>query len=467
MYKIAVFSLIRSFSSKEFHLFHKWLHSPFHNNREDVQKLYACIQEILKDHPQNYWDKTVIWAMIYPDEVYNDAVFRQLTYLLRQQVEAFMVHQEQETEQNEYYLLRALRKRGLDKLFEKHYKKMQKRKPELQNDTYWRQQYEQELETLFLHQQQQTRTTELHLDQLLDSLDVQFFTAKLKYACSMLTYQRVYKTNYQTALIQEILSYLEGHQYLEIPAVGLYYHCYFFLQGGENAQAHFSTFFELLSKSEKIFPAREVKNFYLLAINYVIKHLNSGSKWHLEKAFELYQKGILGGFFIERGILSPWTFLNTIKSGLRLKKHAWIEQFIKDYVDFLPSKFHEALSQEAWARLYYAQKKYEQAINLLSQVDLKDSLQHLTAKMILAKIYYELDDLDKLENVLSSAKQYMHRKDIQPHYKRNYKNIIHLTQSLIKVNPYERTAKKRLEEEIKNTQPLTERAWLLEQVQNL
>ncbi len=49
----------------------------------------------------------------------------------------------------------------------------------------------------------------------------------------------------------------------------------------------------------------------------------------------------------------------------------------------------------------------------------------------------------------------------------NYKNIITYTRKILKVKPYDKIAKEKLRAELQEASPLTERRWLLEQLEKL
>ena len=87
------------------------------------------------------------------------------------------------------------------------------------------------------------------------------------------------------------------------------------------------------------------------------------------------------------------------------------------------------------------------------------------AKVLLIKIYYQADYFDALDALLDSFRIYLGRKTkiITPERRDNYRNLIRLTKQLMNLAPTEAAVNK-LKKAIKNTQPLTERDWLLEQL---
>ena len=86
---------------------------------------------------------------------------------------------------------------------------------------------------------------------------------------------------------------------------------------------------------------------------------------------------------------------------------------------------------------------------------------------MLLKIYHETDEFKVLESLLESMRAYLQRKKVLGYHKSNYKNIIHYTKKLLKVNPYSKAQKEKLKLEIEAAKPLTEKAWLLKQLAEL
>ena len=89
---------------------------------------------------------------------------------------------------------------------------------------------------------------------------------------------------------------------------------------------------------------------------------------------------------------------------------------------------------------------------------------NLSAKILLLKVYYALEEIQLLEGLLNRFSTFLSRKKELAYHKNNYNNIIRFTRRLVVINPYSTKAKDKLRQEIKNTPLLTERVWLLEQL---
>ena len=104
---------------------------------------------------------------------------------------------------------------------------------------------------------------------------------------------------------------------------------------------------------------------------------------------------------------------------------------------------------------------------LLLQMEYDDLLHTMGAKIILAKMYYELSEIEALDNLIKSAQAFIHRKKVMGYHKEVYLSIFGLLKKLMNTNAYNKVALQQLKTEITNTKQLPEKDWLLEQVQKL
>lgn len=462
-------ALFKSFTHKEKRLLELWLDSPIHNTRKDVKKLYTYLIDYTKGFQEAYLNKELVWAMVFPNESYNDRQLRQTIYQLLKAVEEFLAYQQFKEDPTtvQLQLLKNLRERKASKNFKVVSKQLEAKlsKQQQQNTKYIEQQHRFLMEQFFVSEEEK-RIVARNLQKVSDSLDIQYIAQKLRQLCLLHPHQTMYKNDYAPKLVDAILREVRAEGYQNtIVAIGVYYHCYLALSSATPASEHFEQLLNYLYTKSSYFSKDEMRSLYLLAINYTIRQLNEGLEEYLEKVFELYKTGIEQGFLVQDGTLSPWTYRNAITAGIRLKKFSWAEQFIRTYQSFIPIAHQNTIPKECLAKLYYEQKQYKKAMAILDNIQFKDILLQINAKIILAKIYYELQDLDALEPLLHSIKTYLKRKELVGYHKENYNNIIRLIQRLVKINLFDKEAKKAFKLEIQNTQPLTEKDWLLQELQ--
>ncbi|BDS15000.1 hypothetical protein [Aureispira anguillae] len=468
MNKSKLINILRTFSSKEKRHCQAWIACSINNQRKDVCDLYDFLWEM--DLKEQYLTKPLAWASIYPKSPYNDGKMRQIIHRLLVAVEHFLIYDQlQKTEgKADLLLLENLRERKLFKLLNKGIKNTKQNAQSLSTQNWKSLRFAYELETLhFNAAEQEQRTSSLNLQELSDALDIQYFADKLRKACLLYSRLVVFKMDYQPKMLEVVLEQVKELDYLKIPAIGLYYYCYQSFTTTEKADHYFQKMMDYLRDYAPVFPPQEIRELYLLAINYTIKKLNTGSQWHLEKAYELYKTGITQGYLLEDGILTPFTYNNMISIGIQMTHYEWVEQFIYEYKNRIVQEEREGVFQECLAKLFYAQKQYKKAQQLLVQIQTKDILRILSCKVLLLRIYYETKEFDALESLLDSLKMYLRRKEVVGYHKENYNNVTRYTQKLVRVNPFDKAAKAKLKLEIEQTAVLTTRSWLLEQLELL
>ena len=203
----------------------------------------------------------------------------------------------------------------------------------------------------------------------------------------------------------------------------------------------------------------------LAALNFCINRCNSGIDIYWQKVFLLYQLGFEKKILLEDGLISGRTFTNAVWSGLKLREFDWAEDFISKNQQFIEEKNRTSVVHFNRSRLHFERGEYNQAMQLMLGFEYDDLLWNLIAKTMLLKIYYEQGFYDALESHLEAMRAYLQRKEILGYHKANYKNILSLTRKLLHLNPFSLPQKEKIKKLVAETNPLTEREWLLRQLQ--
>ena len=462
-----VYQLLRTFTKQDIREARKWLASPYHNQREDLPLLF---EQLVAAAPEGLpLSREQAWQALHSEQPYDDQQLRLVLSYLYRCLEDFLRQREAEQAPwlQQHLLLAAYRKRGLDGHFQKAYRKLHKqqkeetqRPPEYYLAQYW---LEQER-----YQEESTlgRTREHNLQELEGQLTTAFLGMKLRQGCFLLAHEAVYKASYRIALEEALLGLATQEPYRDIPAISVYCHCYRMLRFPEQDQ-YFTTFQSRLFQSIGLFPQAELRDLFLLAINFCIRQINQTAEGYLREALELYQKGLETEVLLENGDLSRFTYNNAIGIALRLQEFDWAERFLHHYRPYLEAEQEEAAFSLNAARLAFARRQYGQVLAHLQRADYRDLINNMVAKTLQMKAYYELDEFDLLESHLRSMRAFLRRKRHISYHQQNYLNIIRYTQKLLALNPMDREMAKALEEEIRNVEPLTEKGWLVEKVGNI
>lgn len=462
--------VLRTLSKKEERELRKWLCSPVHNQREDVVALFEYL--MAGDHlrEDKFLRKERVFSRIFPQEPYDDAKVRQTMHFLLKAVEEFLIYKEQRGDEvrARMALSSVYRKRKLDRAFRKAVRGVEtlQQKAPYRNEQFLRNEYLLQMEK-YQFQEGKKRTTEMNLQEVSDALDHTFIADKLRQTCLMLSHQAVYKAEYKIGLLDEVLAYVEQNQLEKLPAIAAYYFVYRSLTGQEDSNSYFERLKQLISDKGRLFPHHELRDIYLMAINYCVSRYNAGDDSMPVELFKLYRNGIENKILLENNALSHFTFRNIVNLGTALKEFDWVNSFINNYQQYLSEKYRETFVQFSKAKLHFTKREFDKAMQLLAQSDFDDILTNLYGKSMLIIMYYEKDELDALESLLGSMRTYIRRRQVTGVHKLAYTNIIKYSRKLIRINPFDRTQVSKLREEVESAKPLPEKEWFLKQLEKL
>lgn len=460
-----VVTILQALSAAERRSLRKFLHSPYHNKREDLQALFDYLTT--NDKPMQ--DREAVFAHLFPGVPFDAVALNHTVSLLTKRIEHWLALEQarEDTFVWDIMLARAYRRRGLAKLLQRTVLGAQKNlaAQSYRHSRYYRALTDLQEEALFVLQQQ-GRKEELPLEALSQTLDIALMAEKLRLGCLMVSYRNVARQEYRPGLLEVILDFLHRHpDYLETPVVAAYYHGYL-TQTAADPEPHFHALNALLDRRDAWLPGEELHNIYLIAVNFCIKKINLGEEIWLHTIFQLYQKGLGAGVFMENGRLSHRTFNNIVSAAIRVRELDWAKTFMRDYADRLDPDIREATCVFNLSRVFYEEKNYGEALRLLHQMEHSDVLEVLNARVLRMKLFYKLGEWQALDSLLDSITIYLRRNKILGYHKENFSNTVSAMRKLIALNFYDPAAREAYAESVRAYRVLTERKWFLEQVGN-
>jgi len=463
MIQSPVFQILQALPPATLRALDKFIASPYHVTHAGVTALYEYLRAQPAGDPGKTLHKETVAKQLgeTPERLYH------LTSYLLEAVEQFLALEtwRQHPRESHALVVEALRRLQLDDLSATMLRYARKR---LQADPYrgsgyHRADFALHLEAYHLSQQQ-GRAKIFNLQELSEAQDVAFVCEKLRTGCMLLSHQAVSKKEYDKGLLNQVLQFLDGHPYLQIPSVAAYYHGYYALAGATGSDAHFRLLKNILEQHPVQFSVAEVHDLYLMAINFCIRRINQSEESYFRHVFDLYQSGLEHGALLEGGALSRWTYNNIAIAALKLREFDWTFRFLNDYAALLPEMHREGALNFNLARYYYDTGNYRQAMQHLVRMEYDDVLQNLVAKTLLCKIYYELDEYDALENQLDSIEIYLRRKKVLGYHKENYTAIVRLMRKLLSIDANNTAQKKVILQQVEAAPGLSERDWFLKQL---
>lgn len=460
--------LLKTFDTRELREFKEFMESPLFNKNQDLTDFYLYLKKIAPAFLAKKLNKNVVYRQLYGAKKYNDKQMRYLmsfTLKLAEQFIGWKKYQEQEI-LIKSHTLESLVERNLEKNYQNIFQNAEKELNEkpLRNARYYQDKY-------LLTEVSNKHFTAKNLRKFNDKLqevanyfDVYYLSQKLKYSCEMMSMQRFLSADYSQNLIEEIGRFLRKSSYENVPAIALY-HQVFLTLTDENNEAHFEQLTALMDEHIDCFSDEEMQEFYFHTINYCIRKMRQKEEKYVEKALQIYIKGVENKLLLHNDLISPWDYKNIVKLGLRLKKFAWTEQFIKKYTDILAEEYRLNAFNYSLADLSYHKQEIPTALTHLREVEFTDIFFTLDAKIMLLKIYYDNEEEEALLSLLTSFKIFLKRnKLISVEVKNTYENFINLLSQILKSKKEHITD---LQQKINDTPLLTDRNWLLEVIQKL
>ncbi|GJM36604.1 MAG: hypothetical protein DHS20C18_56050 [Saprospiraceae bacterium] len=459
-----LFETITQLNRSDFRQFDRFIRSPYFNRQEVLVRFWEYLSECFL-HLKIVPDKPAVYRQLFGEQVYDDQKLRLLTsdlYQLLGDYLAFDAFQKEKTN-FQYHRAKGFQERNLTEHFERTMQKCLQlnQKSGLTNDDFYRQNYQLKLE-LYHFQAKSDPGTDVYLQEITDQIDLSYLLSKLRQACLLLSHQAVYQGSFDLGLLPELLAYIHQRDLLKVPSIAVYYYCYHTLTSDQAED--FQQFKRLLIQHGTCFPHPELRELYLQAINYCIRQINEEHTHYFHEVIDLYKAGLNTESLLVGGLLSRFTYHNIVVAGLHTEAFNWVEDFIHTYRVNLDKRYRESSFSFNLARLAYGRKRYDEALPLLQKANYRDLLLNLAAKTLLLKIYYELDEQDLLQAHLDALRTFLRRKSVMGYHRENYQNLILFTRKLVSLNFYDKQAITRLKQEIQETDPLTEREWLLEQL---
>lgn len=452
-------ALMKSLTTWEFKGLEQFIHSGYHNPNPQVIQLFNLIKPHYPQFESELPNYEKLSRLVFSKNKSNVPKLRHLLTDLTRIIERYLMQLEQEDNPmlTRELLSRQLLNRKCDKQFLQQIKEHNSQKSTTDISGLEHRVHLSEL----MHQYEatyQNRNEQQELQQLSDKLDDYYLTKKIKYCCEMLNRATILGITYHIPVLPYLLQYLNNHP-PQLPLLRIYYCILFTITENENEQHYLNLKNLLVHRSS--FTLRENKDIFAFAQNYCIRKLNTGKLEYLKELFEIYQTTLEERIIFDNNTLSHADFKNICAVAIRLHELKWVEVFINSYQKHLPSDLrHNSVSYNL-ARLYFAKRKYKEAIRLLTTVEFTDAFYHLDSKALLLKIYFETQSYDSLYALLNAFKIYVKRNKLLSTYQQTiYTNMINKTRLLTQLMAGDITLNTKVMNKINEIIPVADSSWV-------
>lgn len=463
IYKSKPYQILASFTLEQRNLFLNHLANPNFNTEKTILKFNQWLIQNWKICSSKN-SNLLAFKAVYPNKQFNESSFYYLKSKSYSLLKQFLVlhYSNAAVFSNPAKVLETLRSLQLNHLYE-----IEERKIERQNNAQNLNTANGFLSTYYFDKERQEyyanlkRTETRFIDQMHYSLDAFYYIEKLKVACTSFNFQQLIKKEIKQPKIDGIITQIEADKLHEkIPLLAVYYYAYLMLfNESENS---FLALKALIETND--FPNTEIKDAYLLAINFCIKQLNKGNATYNLEMFELYQTGLDKTYLLDNGNIAPITYSNMVTIGLRLKRFAEIQDFIEAYKRKIAGTNKSSYYHFNLSKYYFETGNFKKVTDLYYTSNVSELLLKIQVRIIQIKAFYELSELDLCQSLLQNLTQLLNRKGVLAYHKQIFKNTAKVFKQLLTHNHFDKQAKTKLLALINKINPLTEKAWFIEKV---
>ncbi len=196
-----------------------------------------------------------------------------------------------------------------------------------------------------------------------------------------------------------------------------------------------------------------------------------GSSDFLNEEFSLYKEMLNSDAYTwsEDDYMQVVTFRNIMIVGLTLKEYRWLEWFAGKYIDEIKPEYRENMKNLLLANISYAERKFDEALVYITKVKYDLFLYKLDVKILMLKIYFELNLYEQAYYLIDSFRHYLSNSDdLTESNKIQHTNFLNIYSKLLRAKSNEDTGEyKNILSELKNTELVSARNWLKEKINEL
>lgn len=468
LYSNKIWQTLRCLSHEEHLHLLRFLRSPYFIVSKTMAPLCEALIRLIERGEEGF-DRQQVWQKISPDTPYDDVNFRKYCSDLLRLTGIFMAQEmtkNDEIRQSVQTLTYAVQHRiePLSTTALRQAKTALEAKPYRSLEDF-HSAYSIERQYYAMMEFDVKVNTRANLEEIAQQLDLFYWIEKLKLFSAMLSQQRTGNYPYDLKFMGQIITFLHEYPVETVPELAIYYYSFLTLYEEESV-AHYYNLRRLLDQYATIMPQKEAIELFDSALHYCTGKINKGDRSFLQEYFDVFEEAIQKGIFLQNGELATWRFNNIMASALGLGKLDWAENFVEQYKNHLPADSRENTYTFNLARVYRFQKKYDEVLGLLQNVEYEDIGVNLISKMMLLITHFERKDHEVLDSFIESFRVFLNRhKNIPQQRRLSYLNLLKYTRKLIRLVPGDKIAAAKLQEEISRERAtIVNHEWLLEKL---
>jgi hypothetical protein len=484
-----IFSILKSFSEKEFNELGKFIRSPYHNSNKNLIKYFDFLKPYYPKFKQIKTTPERIYKKIFPGKKFNSAITRNLDSEFVITAKEFLAlnNYKSKSFQVRINLLEELRKKKLNILFTKEFSTLFEKleSGKIRDEDYYLNRFILESELSKYYDETLTLSKALsYYDSQRDELnDLTNYFLILILKAYLTTFSGTKKLNFEKSMIlhEEIMNYVSSNleYYKQIDIIYLLYNFLLLYKEPENEDIYNILKSTIIGQKHSI-KDYDFKTYFIEIYNHCKRRQLINPEKYGPESLELLKIMLNMGVFIEDDKrMSDHNFINIAHTAFRVNEFDWAEKFINEYKENLSPDRREIAYNYVKALSFlikgnksqYETKKnfYEKSIEYLSKVKSEDFYYTTRIKNMTLQLYYELDEIDLALGLIDTYNHYLSRnKQIPKHLRTGYSRYINSLNKLIKIKTGSKIIHTRqLHRDISRIENMPYKGWLLRKIKEL
>ncbi len=469
--------LIRTFTAAEMNEFGKFVRSPFFNESTKMVKMYNCVKKHFPEFSDTRFTKEKVYSAIYGQSAYDDKKMRDRLFDMQFLADEYLTILNLKKNQVKYkmHTLNEFLTRNLEVHFEKKHREIISliEKVVFKNEISFYDEYMLHSKKIEFYQSAKPvgkRKNFFEEFSVHVGLFLKYFTAQMLQNFSVFNnIQSVMKHPFENRFYEEVMKYADEMKldsYPGIKALRLLIRLH--TEPGITETYHtlkklYLEYHSKMSSSDRSMIGTEL-------LIYTRMMTRAGNDDFIKESFEMMKLQIeLGTHPLERGYMKRETFLVSVDAALSVDEVEWARSFIRKYSGKVDPKQRDDLILWAGGTMLLYELNYNQALKEFSRIRINDYVYYFWVKVPVARIYYELQEYEKLFMLIDSFKHYVSSNHLIPEYpKAWYSSFFSILCKLTKLAvDFDEHKLLELNREVKNSGFSSNNSWLKKKINDL
>ncbi len=482
--------ILKTFDKAELKKFRRFISSDYFNTNESVSKLFKLIAAFYPafDFHDSKMSPEAMFRKIYGTRKYEEKTYRYLLsslYSLLEKYLAISMFERNEVEIRKY-VIDDMTERRLFGLAGKNLLALESSldKDNLIGGEYI---YNKEDITLIWHQLYfLSNIQEPIIEKRYEQGELQLFSSfvELSHIYQILhqvshTYNLPLKDNIVFEYLKnidyrKILEYIEGNedggikiaQNERLIKVLKIYLCFMITVLDDTDEDYFNKMNDYVGRYSELFGKNELQNLHLmLATCCNRKRTSLNDEKYQRINFEIIKRAASLDLYTSytAQYMDVNNFIIIFQTALQLNESGWAAEFLRKYGEQISPEYSEDMIGYSFAELFFSKKQFERSLASLSKVKLKLFRLKLPVKVLMLKLYYELNYIEEAYSLVDSFSHFLtSNKKIRKNEVNNYLRFLNFYREILKVKASGGGLRLNNEtkDELVNSSLLPHKAWL-------